>query len=93
MAALGIDFSDREPMTVHVSTPGRFNLVGQQKPPALIAADEAQQKAWKEYEDSIGNDNVSIERRDLLFSEALRLEGIFRGLQQEWNHSFTLSIK
>jgi hypothetical protein len=62
MAALGIDFSDRQPMTVFVGAPGRFNLVGQQVSMMLDTANELEDASFKaackaqdKYEDGTGS--------------------------------------
>ena len=79
MAALGIDFSDHEPMTVHVSAPGRFNLVGQQVSDKTRLARENRDAAIKDYDRAI----EAYERQEIDLEGLLAFRRIY-DLAEAW---------
>lgn len=90
---LGINVVSQEPVT-HISLPGRFNLIGQQKPVALIDLEIASHNAWKKYEESVDQLQagiITLERQAELFNIAIVTETRFRSEISLWHNSFTLS--
>lgn len=93
MPALGTDVSDREPVTVHVSLPGRFNLRGQQKPAALIEAEIASDEAWKKYDQAVDkciDGLIDQDEVDHFYCEFMSADALVRIERNNWNHSFAL---
>lgn len=91
MSALGVGISDRDPVTWHEHRPGRFNLIGQQKTEALIAANRAADEAWKKYNQAVDDwldGLIDREEIDHLYLELLSADAVVQIEQTNWNHSF-----
>lgn len=75
----------------HDYKPGRFQLKGQQKPAALLAAIKAVDEAWADYDRLVDlrADHLAVDSQvDEARRKAIRAEEHQRYLDREWQDSF-----